>query len=260
MALSSAGLDDLSRSPVQPVNNVKANIRAMILIQAVYPDLRPLSGFSITSKRAAFSRGDFAAPTSPCLSERLRKIGDRSAQFVGFQFKECVDQARAMGGKRHIAEGRRLAPPRPYMSPYLRGPQMSDVVDQAVSHLSLTNDPARVAAVVSSDQRFAYFGTAAFAIRLLDWIRKSPAACRCHCGVWRTSLAPTRCCFRNSPVFEVWRSDAGAVRGRAWAEFFSWVKPKLVAQINFAEWTGGNCLRHPSYQDCGKTRPPTRLS
>src|ERR1700733_8682445 len=105
MALSSAGLDDLSRSPVQPVNNVKANIRAMILIQAVYPDLRPLSGFSITSKRAAFSRGDFAAPTSPCLSERLRKIGDRSAQFVGFQFKECVDQARAMGGKRHIAEG-----------------------------------------------------------------------------------------------------------------------------------------------------------
>ena len=110
---------------------------------------------------------------------------------------------------------------------------MSDVFDQAVSHLSLTNDPARVAAV---------------AIRLLDWIRKSPAACRCHCGVWRTSSAPTRCCFRNSPVFEVWRSDAGAVRGRAWAEFFSWVKPKLVAQINFAEWTWRNCLRHPSYQ------------
>jgi hypothetical protein len=44
---------------------------------------------------------------------------------------------------------------------------MSDVSDQAISHLSLTNDPARIAAVVSSDQRFAYFGTAAFAIRLL---------------------------------------------------------------------------------------------
>jgi hypothetical protein len=25
-----------------------------------------------------------------------------------------------------------------------------------------------------------------------------------------------------------------------------WIKPKLVAQINFMEWTGGNSLRHPS--------------
>ena len=78
---------------------------------------------------------------------------------------------------------------------------MSDVFDQAVSHLSLTNDPARVAAV---------------AIRLLDWIRKSPAACRCHCGVWRTSSAPTRFYFRNSPIgFRSMAIGRCAVRGRA---------------------------------------------
>jgi len=41
-------------------------------------------------------------------SQRRREIGDRSAQFVGFQIEKCFDQARAMGGKRHIDEGRRF--------------------------------------------------------------------------------------------------------------------------------------------------------
>jgi hypothetical protein len=44
---------------------------------------------------------------------------------------------------------------------------MSDVFDEAVSSQSPPNDPARIAAVVASDERFVYFGTAAFAIRLL---------------------------------------------------------------------------------------------
>jgi bifunctional non-homologous end joining protein LigD len=34
-----------------------------------------------------------------------------------------------------------------------------------------------------------------------------------------------------------------------------WVKPKLVAQINFTEWTGGNSLRHPSYQGLREDKP-----
>jgi hypothetical protein len=34
----------------------------------------------------------------------LREIGDRTAQPVGFQFQECIDQARAMGRKRHLGE------------------------------------------------------------------------------------------------------------------------------------------------------------
>src|ERR1700679_1502775 len=44
---------------------------------------------------------------------------------------------------------------------------MSDVFDEAISRQSPPNDPARVAAVISADSRFAYFGTSAFAIRLL---------------------------------------------------------------------------------------------
>jgi hypothetical protein len=44
---------------------------------------------------------------------------------------------------------------------------MSDVFDEAVSSQSPPNDPARIAAVVASDERFAYFASAAFAVRLL---------------------------------------------------------------------------------------------
>jgi hypothetical protein len=45
---------------------------------------------------------------SVCSYQCRREIGDHSAQFVGFQIKECVDQARAMSGKRHLDEGWRL--------------------------------------------------------------------------------------------------------------------------------------------------------
>jgi len=34
-----------------------------------------------------------------------REISDRLAQFIVFQIKKCLDQARAMGGKRHFDEG-----------------------------------------------------------------------------------------------------------------------------------------------------------
>jgi hypothetical protein len=44
---------------------------------------------------------------------------------------------------------------------------MSDVFDDAIDRQSPPNDPARIAAVVASDERFAYFASAAFAIRLL---------------------------------------------------------------------------------------------
>ena len=43
---------------------------------------------------------------------------------------------------------------------------MSDVVD-IIDREASPADAARVAAVVASDFRFAYFGTAAFAVRLL---------------------------------------------------------------------------------------------
>jgi hypothetical protein len=47
-----------------------------------------------------------------------------------------------------------------------------DVFDEAIRRQSPPLDPARVAAVVASDRRFAYFGTRAFAIQLLRLDKK----------------------------------------------------------------------------------------
>jgi hypothetical protein len=44
---------------------------------------------------------------------------------------------------------------------------MSDAFDDLIARQSPPNDPARIAAVVASDERFAYFGTSAFTVRLL---------------------------------------------------------------------------------------------
>jgi hypothetical protein len=44
---------------------------------------------------------------------------------------------------------------------------MSDAFDDLIDRQSPPNDPARIAAVIASDPRFAYFATSAFAIRLL---------------------------------------------------------------------------------------------
>jgi bifunctional non-homologous end joining protein LigD len=38
-----------------------------------------------------------------------------------------------------------------------------------------------------------------------------------------------------------------------------WVKPKLVAQINFTEWTGAHSLRHPSYQGLREDKPANQV-
>src|ERR1700691_6202678 len=53
---------------------------------------------------------------------------------------------------------------------------MSDVFEEAISRQSPPNDPARMAAVVASDERFAYFASAAFAIRLLRLDQKIGSA------------------------------------------------------------------------------------
>jgi hypothetical protein len=42
-----------------------------------------------------------------------------------------------------------------------------DAFDNLIDRQSPPNDPARIAAVIASDPRFAYFATAAFTVRLL---------------------------------------------------------------------------------------------
>jgi hypothetical protein len=44
---------------------------------------------------------------------------------------------------------------------------MPDIFDEAISRQSRPDDAARIAAVIKAQPRFAYFGTAAFAVRLL---------------------------------------------------------------------------------------------
>jgi hypothetical protein len=44
---------------------------------------------------------------------------------------------------------------------------MPDVFDDIIGRQASPADAARVAAVIASDFRFSYFGTAAFAVRLL---------------------------------------------------------------------------------------------
>jgi hypothetical protein len=44
---------------------------------------------------------------------------------------------------------------------------MPDVFDTIIDRQASPGDAARIAAVVASDSRFTYFGTAAFAVRLL---------------------------------------------------------------------------------------------
>jgi len=57
---------------------------------------------------------------------------------------------------------------------------MPDVFDEAISRPSPPNDLVRIAAVIASDQRFAYFGTASFTVRLLRLDQKICGGCRCH--------------------------------------------------------------------------------
>jgi bifunctional non-homologous end joining protein LigD len=38
-----------------------------------------------------------------------------------------------------------------------------------------------------------------------------------------------------------------------------WIKPRLVAHINFTEWTGGNSLRHPPYQGLREDKPAEQV-
>jgi hypothetical protein len=50
---------------------------------------------------------------------------------------------------------------------------MSDVFDDIIEREGSPADVARIAAVIKAEPRFAYFGTAAFAVRLLRLDQKS---------------------------------------------------------------------------------------
>jgi bifunctional non-homologous end joining protein LigD len=59
-------------------------------------------------------------------------------------------------------------------------------------------------------------------------------------------LKPLEC---SSPFVEEIREPSGRWRPKGWKPSDSrWIKPKLVAQVQFTEWTEDGILRHPSFQ------------
>ena len=59
------------------------------------------------------------------------------------------------------------------------------------------------------------------------------------------------------PMVEEIQEPSGRWRPRGWkASDSRWVKPKLVAQVQFTEWTSDGILRHPSFQGLREDKNP----
>jgi bifunctional non-homologous end joining protein LigD len=74
-------------------------------------------------------------------------------------------------------------------------------------------------------------------------------------GFDRDSLAEIGAQLRALEVDEPPFEDAASIRERG----AKWVKPKLVAQIRFSEWTGGGRLRHPSFLGLRDDKPASKV-
>jgi len=67
-------------------------------------------------------------------------------------------------------------------------------------------------------------------------------------------LRPLEC---EAPMVEEIREPSGRWRPKGWkASDTRWVKPKLVAQVQFTEWTDDGILRHPSFQGLREDKNP----
>jgi bifunctional non-homologous end joining protein LigD len=67
-------------------------------------------------------------------------------------------------------------------------------------------------------------------------------------------LKPLAC---DAPHVEEIQEPSGRWRPKGWkASDSRWVKPKLVAQVQFAEWTDDGILRHPSFQGLRMDKNP----
>jgi bifunctional non-homologous end joining protein LigD len=61
----------------------------------------------------------------------------------------------------------------------------------------------------------------------------------------------------NIPFVEEVREPSGRWRPKGWrASDTRWVRPKLVAQVQFTEWTDDGILRHPSFQGLREDKKP----
>ena len=64
----------------------------------------------------------------------------------------------------------------------------------------------------------------------------------------------------DTPLVEEILEPSGRWRPKGWKPSDSrWVKPKLVAQVQFAEWTEDGILRHPSFQGLRMDKNPKEV-
>ncbi len=62
------------------------------------------------------------------------------------------------------------------------------------------------------------------------------------------------------PYVEEVQEPSGRWRPKGWkASDSRWVEPKLVAQVQFTEWTSDGILRHPSFQGLREDKNPTKV-
>jgi bifunctional non-homologous end joining protein LigD len=70
-------------------------------------------------------------------------------------------------------------------------------------------------------------------------------------------LKPLEC---EAPMVEEVQEPSGRWRPKGWkASDTRWVKPKLVAQVQFTEWTDDGILRHPSFQGLREDKNPKNV-
>ena len=62
------------------------------------------------------------------------------------------------------------------------------------------------------------------------------------------------------PLIEEVQEPSGRWRPKGWrASDTRWVKPRLIAQVQFTEWTDDGILRHPSFQGLREDKSPTDI-
>ena len=64
----------------------------------------------------------------------------------------------------------------------------------------------------------------------------------------------------SEPVVEGVQEPSSRWRPKGWkVSDTRWVRPKLVAQIQFTEWTSDGILRHPSFQGLREDKDPRKV-
>jgi bifunctional non-homologous end joining protein LigD len=73
-----------------------------------------------------------------------------------------------------------------------------------------------------------------------------------------SSLAARRCPFANLPSARTGRWGEGITKEDM--STLTWVKPRLVAEVSFTEWTAAGSLRHASFEGLRTDKPPTAIT